>query len=205
MNSQTAPAAVFDTAAATEFFSGAAKVFPSEPAKVLATAAPDMSALAVGAEPPSPPAPQLPAATPKSALELLQERVDALNQVVVDLPALLKQNNDELRGDVARCLDERLQAAITDTLLNNGEVLAQALAPYAGAIVRKGLAQTGLAVVTAAPRLAMMGWAKLTSLRKAKAPAVPAAPMAACAAAAYARAWVAGERTAYQAPALSFT
>lgn len=183
MNSQTAPTAVFDTAAATEFFSGAAKVFPSEPAKVLATAAPDMSALAVGAEPPSPPVPQLPEATPKSALELLQERVDALNQVVVDLPALLKQNNDELRDDVARLLDERLQEAVADTLLHNGDILAQALAPHAGALVRKGLAQTGLAVVTAAPRLAMIGWAKLTSLRKAKVPTVPVAPMAASAAA----------------------
>lgn len=184
MNSQTAPAtfppqppSVLDTTAASEFFGGAAHVLPAEPAHVL----PDASALAVGGEPA--PLPQSPVQPPKSALELIQDRVDALNKVVVDLPQLLKQNNDELRDDVARLLDERLQEAVADTLLHNGDILAQALAPHAGALVRKGLAQTGLAVVTAAPRLAMIGWTKLTSLRKAKVPTVPVAPMAASAAA----------------------
>ena len=173
MNSQTAP---LDTAAASEFFGGAAHVLPTEPAHVL----PDASALAVGGEPA--PLPQSPVQPPKSVLELIQDRVDA-HKVVVDLPQLLKQNNDELRDDVARLLDERLQEAVADTLLRNGDILAQALAPHAGALVRKGLAQTGLAVGMALPRLAMMGWAKLTSLRKAKVPTVPVAPMAASAAA----------------------
>lgn len=81
---------------------------------------------------------------------------EQLTQMLADTEAKLKdmqQRMDNMPAEIAgkfeKALDETFSQAVAETVLRNGHLVAQAIMPHAGAVVRAGLAQTFKGIVLA--------------------------------------------------------
>ena len=74
---------------------------------------------------------------------------EQLTQKLADLEARMNTMPAEVAGKFEKALDETFSQAVAETVLRNGHLVAQAIKPYAGAVVRAGLAQTVKGVVLA--------------------------------------------------------
>lgn len=89
---------------------------------------------------------------------------EQMQQKIIDLEARIASMPADVAGKFERALDETFSLAVADTVMKNGHIVAQALKPYAGEIVRDGLKQTAKAVV-----LAPVRWVRGVFGRKAEA------------------------------------
>ena len=74
---------------------------------------------------------------------------EQLTQKLADLEARMNTMPAEVAGKFEKALDETFSQAVAETVLRNGHLVAQAIKPYAGVVVRAGLAQTVKGVVLA--------------------------------------------------------
>lgn len=74
---------------------------------------------------------------------------EQLTQKLADLEARMNTMPAEVAGKFEKALDETFSQAVAETVLRNGHVVAEAIKPYAGALVRAGLAQTFKGIVMA--------------------------------------------------------
>lgn len=74
---------------------------------------------------------------------------EQLTQKLADLEARMNAMPAEVAGKFEKALDETFSQAVAETVLRNGHLVAQAIKPYAGAVVRAGLAQTFKGIVLA--------------------------------------------------------